>query len=158
MTDAAAKPQGGFSMKKSTLLILVAALFAASCSSTGTAATGPAFTSIAELGTWLSAQPANTAVKPYAVALNVSDLGDRNGTDSIRYVLTDDKYVSLDLSGSTFTSIKYEAFSGRTGLTSITIPNSVISIEKRAFYDCESLTSVTFVGDFQRGATSITFK
>ena len=46
------------------------------------------------------------------------------------------------------TSIGGAAFSGRSGLTSITIPDSVTSIGKGAFSGCSSLTSMTipFVG------------
>ena len=42
------------------------------------------------------------------------------------------------------TSIGDYAFCGCTGLTSITIPNSVTSIGRGAFEDCTGLTSVTF--------------
>ena len=44
---------------------------------------------------------------------------------------------------NTVTSIEYRAFYGCTGLTSITIGNSVTSIENEAFYGCTNLTSIT---------------
>jgi len=103
------------------------------------------FASVADLGTWLSGQPANTATAPYAVKLNVSDLGgDSYTAGSAGYVLhqNNTKYVSLDLSGSTFTSIGDTAFSGCASLTGVTIGNSVTSIGDIAFFDCTSLSAI----------------
>ena len=43
----------------------------------------------------------------------------------------------------TVTRIGYDAFSNCSGLTSVTIPNFVITINRWAFKDCSGLTSVT---------------
>ena len=47
------------------------------------------------------------------------------------------------LGGQPVMSIGYKAFYGCSGLTSVTIPNSVTSIGEYAFYNCSGLTSVT---------------
>ena len=44
---------------------------------------------------------------------------------------------------NSITSIWWDAFLGCTGLTSITIPNSVTSIDSNTFQDCTGLTSIT---------------
>jgi len=105
----------------------------------------PTFTSISEFNTWLSAQPANTASNPYHVKLNVSDLGGSYGTNEsvgyeLGYFYYSYKYVALDISGSTFTSIG-DAFNNCTGLTSVTIGSGVTSIGDGAF-DCRGLTAI----------------
>jgi hypothetical protein len=122
-------------------------------------ATLPTFTSIDALIAWLGSQPENSSTNPYSVKLNVDDI---TGISS----LPNDKYINLDLSGSTFTgipqnafygcaslvgitigsgvtSIRWGAFSYCTSLTSVTIPNSVTSIGDDTFWGCTSLTSVT---------------
>jgi hypothetical protein len=82
--------------------------------------------------------------------VNVSNLsGAYNTTGSLGNALYTNrtapnaKYVSLDLSGSTFNSIGDRAFQGCSNLTSITILNNVTSIGNNAFLSCSSLTSIT---------------
>jgi len=120
----------------------------------------PPFTTIADLATYLSKRPANTAATASTVVLNVSDLErEANRSGSLGFVLYNNstKYVYLDLSGSTITEIPYQAFcyarysqsqgtqyNGCTSLTGITIPNSITSIGDGVFYGCKSFTNVTF--------------
>ena len=88
--------------------------------------------------------------------------GDNEYTGSVRIP---EKFIYY---GTTYrvTSIGYYAFGGCSGLTSITIPNSVTSIGSNAFYGCSGLTSITIpnsvtsIGShafyFCSGLTSIT--
>ena len=87
---------------------------------------------------------------------SVTSIGDRAFDDcsslpvinNLRYA---DTYLveAVDRTRSTYTIkdgtrwIGNSAFSGCSGLTSVTIPNSVTSIGNSAFYGCSSLTSVT---------------
>lgn len=57
--------------------------------------------------------------------------------------LTIPSYFTYDGTTYSVTGIGGSAFCGCTGLTSVEIPSSVISIEERAFYGCSGLTSVT---------------
>jgi hypothetical protein len=112
------------------------------------------FTSIEAMATWLAAQPNN---KPYIIKLNVSDLGgDVETSGSVGKVLYDytNKYVNLDLSGSTITTIPEKAFAGCWGLTGIIIPNSVTSIGKSAFNNVllSSITIPNSVTKIENGA------
>jgi len=101
---------------------------------------GDEFDNLTKLDEWLKANPVNTAATSYTIKLNVGDSLVGTGT-----VLGNNKtkYVNLDLSGSTSTSIPYAEFSGCTNLTGVTIPNSVTSIEDSAFNGCTGITEIT---------------
>jgi len=97
----------------------------ASCIVTVTASI-PTFTSIADMASWMKNQPANSVATTYNVKLNVNNLGGSStSSGTAGNVLRDNsnKYVSLDLSGSTFTSIGKDAFYQCYRLTSVTIPD-----------------------------------
>jgi len=101
-----------------------------------------------ELGSWLTGKPANSTSNPYTVVLNgITD----DNIASVKTMLSSaaNKYVILDLSGSSFTSIPVSYFYGSpflggcTTLVGIIIPDTVTSIGESAFQSCFNLTSVT---------------
>ncbi|HOR98961.1 MAG TPA: leucine-rich repeat domain-containing protein, partial [Kiritimatiellia bacterium] len=114
---------------------------------------------------WLAASPAVAGTWTYNISnnrithsgtawvLNVS----RSGTSlTVTGVYTAPSVASalpLDdaVSGYQITSIGSSAFSGRTGLTGVTIPGSVTNIGSYAFAGCSKLTSV----EIGSGVTSI---
>jgi hypothetical protein len=96
---------------------------------------------------WLEKMSANTVNTSYPVMLKITD----NDFSALTEVHFYQKYVCLELIGSTLTTIPEWAFLYCTGLTSVTIGSGVTSIGDSAFSGCTGLTSVT-IGS---GVTSI---
>ena len=141
--------------------------YVSATASGGSGGDGTTFTTVSAMSTWLGSQAANSPVTPYIVKLNVSSLSGAGA--ALRS--NPNKYVFLDLSGSTFTTIPGDAFGSNssnlvstslvgvtipnsvtsignnafrgTSLTSVTIPNSVTSLGSSVFENCKSLTSAT---------------
>jgi len=118
--------------------------------------------SVTEMSDYLSKKYRNLPSTSYYIALNIDD----NDIANLKITLDNsaDKYVYLDLSGSTITKIQSGTFNNfltginipnsvtiiKSGsfercnhLTIITIPDSVSIIQNNAFYGCNSLTSIT---------------
>jgi hypothetical protein len=120
------------------------------CSVTVTAVSSSSgtFTTIAAFKTWLDGQPDNSNVSPYYVRVNISNVNGASYTNGslgsvLRNKINANKYVDLDLSGSTFNSIPNNAFDNCTTLTNVTMPGRVNGIGNSAFVNCTSLESVT---------------
>ena len=81
-----------------------------------------------------------SVVIPECVTYNGTTYSDTSIGDGAFSGCTGLKSITIP---NSVTSIRYEAFYYCTGLTSIEIPNSVTSIGKSAFYGCSGLTSIT---------------
>lgn len=113
------------------------------------------FNSIADFSTWLATQPVNTAGTAYNVILQDINLDASNGWADLKTALGTAKYVALDLTDCTGTTMPNSAFNngGWNGsswndsinLTGIKTPSTLISIGDSAFYDNmgSCLSSVT---------------
>ena len=158
--------------KKTILGIAVIALTAivAFTACSGSGGGGKSLNSAAALKEYLDKQQANSSDQPIKVAMKANDM---MLLDIAKVISEAGKYVSLDLSGSplttiggffddddegvvcktlvgiiipnSVTSIDNWAFV-QSGLTSVTIPDSVTEMGYGAFFGCTSLTSVTFQG------------
>ena len=94
-------------------------------------------TNTTDFTTILTSLPTNTANTPFTIVLNISDL------TSVANAITDSqKYVKLDLSSSTFTSIGSSAFWYCRYLTGINLPDNVTNITEGAFGGCFALTTI----------------
>ena len=92
------------------------------------------------VGTVLSAS-AYDGITYEGLYYNVTDTGEIEIARCYEYVRKVN--IPIEIDGKFVTSIGKEAFFNCTGLTEITIPDSVTSIEDYAFSNCTSLTEIT---------------
>lgn len=123
----------------------------------GTTSNGSTFSAIDDKNFYLdyikySVEEGHLVVSGYdgagfkGVAKIVSGITYKGNTYEVLSIRKDAFYECTGLTGVTIpnsvTSIGWEAFSGCTGLTSVTIPNSVTSIGQYAFLGCTGLKDV----------------
>lgn len=117
------------------------------------------FTSIAALSTWLGSQAANTAETAYKVGLKSVNMDSGNNWGDLGIAIGETnktKYINLDLSGCTGTTIPdgkavsnsgkvtyYGAFINCDNLVAIKLSADLTTIGAYAFRSCENLVSVT---------------
>ncbi|WP_461246691.1 leucine-rich repeat protein [Treponema sp. R6D11] len=96
-----------------------------------------------QLQSYLSTLDENDVNSPYPIKLNITNENDlTNLATVLKNNQNANKFVSLDLSGSTITSIPYEAFQDCQNLTGVILPNNLASILSFAFQGT-SLNSIT---------------
>jgi uncharacterized repeat protein (TIGR02543 family) len=118
------------------------------------------FTSISELKSWLTTQPANTVETAYKIGLKNVNLDSGNNWNDLGVSVNNgSKYVELNLQGCNGTAIPdgrmeskheggkvifttYGTFVGCNNLTAITLPDNLKTIGKYSFVECQNLLSV----------------
>ena len=149
-------------MKKTIFLTLILTLALIACdilnNDDDDNGDGKTFTSVDAFSRWYSELPENTPDAPYKAKLSIKDSNASVNRfnlglyGALGLIGIGTKYVDIDCSGSTFTSIESQAFRG-TCLTGMILPDSVTTIGWQAFSNCGSLTSVTLPAN--AGFTSI---
>jgi hypothetical protein len=97
----------------------------------------------AELAAYLASLPENTAEHPYAVELsgiNLSGTG-ASGNTLVTMYNAISRYVGLDLSGCFGETYTNRINDNRSKIISITLPDTIKTVDLNAFSECAALTS-----------------
>ncbi len=89
---------------------------------------------------WLSVASVCSAdvFEPYAYIIN----GNEAAIVGFSSGYSGDLVITNTLGGKPVTSIGFRGFYWHDGITSVTIPDCITTIEREAFYDCDALTNV----------------
>jgi uncharacterized protein YjdB len=93
------------------------------------------------LASYLASLPINTVSTPHTITLKVTST-DEFTTISLALWGASNKYVYLDFTGSTVTSIENNSFHNNDNLIGITISSGITSIGNDAFFSCDNLSSI----------------
>jgi hypothetical protein len=127
----------------------------------------PGFNNIANVAVYLAAVPGGTSAAnpvPLPVSINLADTGGNGWNNLLAAISAREKYVMLDLSGSTMQGTEFDPGTGSTGkdrIVSLVLPDAVLSIKAgtsdsynnptfRYFNNLESVSgsNVVTIGDY----------
>jgi hypothetical protein len=109
----------------------------------------PEFDNVAALASYLDGKPENTEQNPYVVKVGGVNLENTtsSGKNNLRALYKAlSRYVALDLSASTGTEVSNAEVDGKAKIVSLILPETVTTINLKAFSGCASLVLAVLPG------------